>query len=85
MVDGPKTKVSKVMEASRVSKEVLIKDKECSSYVSSEPVSDTRGAEECYSPGQINLKGDQITRLSCDVDPSNMSMLEMKSFGAVNI
>ena len=51
MVDGPKTKVSKVMEASRVSKEVLIKDKECSSYVSSEPVSDTRGAEECYSPG----------------------------------
>ena len=48
-------------------------------------MSDTRGAEECSSPGQINLKGDQITRFSCDVDTSNMSMLEIKSFGDVNI
>ena len=85
MVDGPKIEVSNVTGSQRVSKEVLIKDKECSSSVSSKPVSDTRGAEECSSNGQINLKGDQIKRLSWDFDPSTMSMLEMKSFGVVDI
>ena len=64
MVDGPKTKFSKVMEASRVPKEVLVKDKECSSYVSSKPVSDTRGSEEYFPPGQLNLKDKQMTNLT---------------------
>ena len=44
----------------------------------------TRGTEEFYSLVQINSKENQTTKLSCDVAPSNISMLEIKSFGAVN-
>ena len=47
--------MSKVIEAARVSKEVVVKDEEYSSSFSAEPVSDTRGSEEC-SPEQINLE-----------------------------
>ena len=60
--------VSKVTEAARVSKEVLIKNKEYSSSFSAKPVLDTRGAEES-SPGHLNLKEKQITKLRCDDVP----------------
>ena len=75
--------MSKVIEAARVSKEVVIKDEDYYSYFYAKPVSDTRGSEEC-SPEQINLEEKQITKLSYDVAPSNISMLESKSFGSRN-
>ena len=47
-------------------------------------MSDTRGYAEFCSPDYINLKGNQITRLSCDVDPSNIIVLELNIFVDLN-
>ena len=43
-----------VTESKIVSKEVVVKDKDCSSYFFTKPVSDIIGVEDC-SPVKINL------------------------------
>ena len=62
---------------------MVIKDKYYSSRFSSKPVSDTR-VDKDFSSWNLNLEEDQITNLSCDFDPSSVSMSKIEIFVDVN-
>ena len=61
---SPTHSVTKVTEATIVSTEVLMNRNEYYLSFSDEPVSYTIGAEEYFTPGQLNFKDKQMTNLT---------------------